>query len=200
MTYAAAARDRYLSIPVIIITVIIIPFAAGIYFGAVGAAWLIVIGYPLKWAYIPAATAALTVWIFSMRWWLITVRQLESDAYSLARGASVITEPLVIEHRTPTPGGVQTQRVKCPVTADQLYLAAKILLPMDRRFNLRSMYPIMGQGKAVEFRDWLTREGYAIMNDRGMLEITSIGVTMLETAESRPTAPRMGEMVLFDRE
>jgi len=199
MTYAADARDRYLSIPVIIIIVIIIPFLAGVYFGAVGAAWLLVLGYPLKWAYVPASTAALVVWFIALRWWLDAVRQLEADAFELARGNAVRTEPLVIEHRTPTAGGVTTQRVKCPVTVDQLYLAAKILLPMERRFNLRSMYSIMGQATAVEFRDWLVREGYAVMDERGMVEITGIGVTMLETAEARPTTPRMGEMVMYDR-
>jgi hypothetical protein len=33
-----------------------------------------------------------------------------------------------------------------------------------------------------------------------MVEITSVGVAMLEAAQKRPTAPQMGEMVMFNRD
>lgn len=199
MTYATAARQIYVSIRVIALVVFVSLFS-GIYAGAIAAAWLLVLGYPLKYSAIPASLVAAATWVYAMRQWLNTVKQLESDAFELARGGTVRTEPLVIEHRTPTPGGVQSQRVRCPLTVDQLYLAAKILLPMEGRFNLRSMYPIMSQATAVEFRDWLVREGYAVMDDRGMVEISGIGITMLKTAINRPTTPRMGEMIMFNRD
>ena len=199
MTYAAAARSTYVSLRMIALVVFVALFS-GLYVGAVSAAWLLALGYPLKWSAIPASAAALVVWVYAMRQWWLTVQQVESDAYSIAAGNAIRTEPLVIEHRTPTAGGVTTERVKCPVTPDQLQLAARILLPMDRRFNLRSMWSIMGQAKATEFRDWLVREGYALLDDRGMVEITSVGVAMLQAAQKRPTAPQMGEMVMFNRD
>lgn len=199
MTYATAARQIYVSIRVIALVVFVSLFS-GIYAGAIAAAWLLVLGYPLKYSAIPASMTAAVVWTYSMRQWWYTVKQVEADAFELAAKRGVHTAPLVIEHRTPTPGGVVTQRVRCPITDDQLHLAAKILIPMEGRFNLRSMYSIMGQATAVEFRDWLVREGYAIMDDRGIVQIGDIGIEMLRKAAGRSTSLPMGEMVMFSRD
>jgi hypothetical protein len=199
MTYAASARETYVSIRVIVLVVFVSLFA-GIYAGAIAAAWLLALGYPLKYSAIPASLVAAVTWLYAMRQWWMTVKQLEADGFELAANRGIHTEPLVIEHRTPTSGGVTTQRVKCPLTIDQLRLAAQILLPMDGRFNLRSMYPIMGQATAVEFRDWLVREGYAVMDERGMVQISQAGNVMLSKASGRITSLPEGEMVLFDRD
>lgn len=199
MNYTASARDTYVSLRVIALVVFVALFS-GVYAGAIAAACLLALGYPLKYSAIPASLVAAVTWVYTMRQWWITVKQLEADAFELASTRGIHSEPLVIEHRTPTSGGMITQRVKAPVTIDQLRLAGQILLPMDGRFNLRSMYPIMSQATAVEFRDWLVREGYAVMDDRGMVQISQAGNVMLSKAAGRSTSLPEGELILFNRD
>ncbi len=52
----------------------------------------------------------------------------------------------------------------------------------------------------MEFRDWLVREGYAVMDERGMVQISQAGNVMLSKASGRITSLPEGEMVLFDRD
>ncbi len=98
MTYAASARETYVSIRVIVLVVFVSLFA-GIYAGAIAAAWLLALGYPLKYSAIPASLVAAVTWLYAMRQWWMTVKQLEADGFELAanRGADPAADGWAIQ-------------------------------------------------------------------------------------------------------
>jgi len=201
-TYASNARSTYLS-----------PHAAAVYgalcFGigfcvgvAAGSLWL-AMGWarPREVAMFAFATATLTALIRCTLWVGRKLDQIDDDAVGIEMGARQYAAPLIIEHRTPTSGGLVEQRVKCPLTPAQLQWAAKKLLPHNGQFNLRSMYEIMGQTGATDFRDWLFSEGYAVkVGDTKEISINSVGMEMLRKAVHYDPYPTDGRMVTLDAE
>jgi hypothetical protein len=199
-TFASNARSTYLS-PHAAAVYGALSFAIGFCCGVmVGSLWL-AMGWarPREVAMFAFATATLTALLKCSLWVGRKLDRIDDDAVGIEMGARQYAAPLVIEHRTPTDGGLVTQRVNCPLSAAQLQWAAKVLLPHNGQFNLRSMYEIAGQSGAVKFRDWLLTEGYAVkVGETGEIAINSVGMEMLRKAAHYDPYPTDGRLVTLD--